>query len=763
MGAIHIFGMHEGYGPATDLILNAGKTGWIVDTIALKNTPFSKDYSGWTSRGIDTICRLNWGYDPDGTIPAPELWDEAIKRASAFVSASKGVTRFIVGNEINMPWEWPNHVQITLDQYVDYYGRMYAAIKQAAPNAIVIPQAFCPWNDRLKYPGNERGDWVKAQGDMLERLQGKVDAIALHVYSHGLNPSKIHDEAKMQAPFTDRYYNFFVYREFMGAIPASMRSLPVFITEANGQEEWRDNTGWVKAAYAEIDWWNQQPGNQQIYALCLYRWPCFDKHGIEDKDGAKEDFKGALQHDYRYRQPSPQKPVVTAPVVQSKPVRLTVVAKAGVRVRNGPGIGTTIARVAPFGSVLESDGTTQQADGLTWYKVNPSGWAAQSANGITLLKPIGDTEPIQSADWEKAIAFVLEHEGGYVPASAGDPGGETNYGISKRSHPTLDIAKLTIDDAKEIYRLEYWIGSGSDKMQWPLNVVHFDFAVNAGVGRANRTLAESNSDVSAYLDARVAFYKSLSTFPKYGKGWLRRVDDLRKLIGLEDKPQPMPSASLYMATVQANIRRTPGHLNKPKSDIIGTLRVGEIVSVTGETANADGHTWAQIDRNGRKFWTVQEFLQVFEEKKIKGGSVLFPVSPVTRISQTFGERPEVYAKIIFSGVPLKGHNGVDFACPVGHDIVAVDAGTVTKCGWDSTGYGNHIQIRHAWGDTVYAHLSQVLVEEGETVERGQHIAESGDTGWSSGPHLHFGLRIAPYLTTDGWGGYIDPLPYLNLA
>src|SRR5690606_9268085 len=105
----------------------------------------------------------------------------------------------------------------------------------------------------------------------------------------------------MIAPYNDRRYEFRAYRDFLEAVPLSMRDMPVYITEADQIDPWRDaDSGWVAAAYAEIDEWNRLPGTQKIHALALYRWPRHDRWYIEGKQGVIEDFQRALAQDYRW-------------------------------------------------------------------------------------------------------------------------------------------------------------------------------------------------------------------------------------------------------------------------------------------------------------------------------------------------------------------------------------------------------------------------------------------------------------------------------
>jgi murein DD-endopeptidase MepM/ murein hydrolase activator NlpD len=87
------------------------------------------------------------------------------------------------------------------------------------------------------------------------------------------------------------------------------------------------------------------------------------------------------------------------------------------------------------------------------------------------------------------------------------------------------------------------------------------------------------------------------------------------------------------------------------------------------------------------------------------------------------------------------HNGVDYAAPTGTAVRAVGDGVVELAGWQN-GYGNVVHIRHSNDrTTVYAHLSRIDVRRGQRVEQGTRIGAVGATGWATGPHLHFEVKV----------------------
>ncbi len=138
-------------------------------------------------------------------------------------------------------------------------------------------------------------------------------------------------------------------------------------------------------------------------------------------------------------------------------------------------------------------------------------------------------------------------------------------------------------------------------------------------------------------------------------------------------------------------------------------------------------------------------------KIVERGTKIPPsyIKPISggRLSSNFGRRK----------APKRGastyHKGVDWATPTGTAVVASSGGVVARAGWGS-GYGYVVYINHPDGrQTRYGHLSKVLVSTGQTVSQGQKIALSGNTGVSTGPHLHFEILIN--------GSQVNPLKYLN--
>lgn len=147
-----------------------------------------------------------------------------------------------------------------------------------------------------------------------------------------------------------------------------------------------------------------------------------------------------------------------------------------------------------------------------------------------------------------------------------------------------------------------------------------------------------------------------------------------------------------------------------------------------------------------------------------------PVESFCRITQRFGLHPEIYIRF-----GLKGHNGIDFTGPRAGILVPIFSpydGEVWEVGDEGDdGYGRFVRVRTAPDasgvrrELVFGHLSEIAVKKGNWVNLGDRIGTMGNTGFSSAPHLHLGLRkidanasVMNY--NNGFKGYIDFLPFL---
>ncbi len=168
-------------------------------------------------------------------------------------------------------------------------------------------------------------------------------------------------------------------------------------------------------------------------------------------------------------------------------------------------------------------------------------------------------------------------------------------------------------------------------------------------------------------------------------------------------------------------------------------------------SNQEKEIQSKIDEYNARFTEInQEILALAMEgldTKYIGGELAWPVPGYTRISSKYGMRTHP-----ITGV-YKLHTGTDISAPMGANFIAANDGIVIKAGYNSA-YGNMVIIDHGGGiSTLYAHGSAILVQVGQIVKRGEAILKVGSTGYSTGPHAHFEVRIDGVVT--------DPMPYIT--
>ena len=137
-----------------------------------------------------------------------------------------------------------------------------------------------------------------------------------------------------------------------------------------------------------------------------------------------------------------------------------------------------------------------------------------------------------------------------------------------------------------------------------------------------------------------------------------------------------------------------------------------------------------------------------QDEMLQSLPAIQPISnkDLTRLASGFGMRMHPIYKL------MKMHTGLDFAAPIGTEIYATGDGIVVSADAKLTGYGLHVVINHGFGyQTLYGHMSKILVRPGEHVKRGQLIGLLGNTGTSSGPHVHYEVMVN--------GEKVDPAYY----
>lgn len=161
---------------------------------------------------------------------------------------------------------------------------------------------------------------------------------------------------------------------------------------------------------------------------------------------------------------------------------------------------------------------------------------------------------------------------------------------------------------------------------------------------------------------------------------------------------------------------------------------------------------AKIDEYNAQFEAVNKEILILALEGIDtqyiGGELAWPIPGYTRITSKYGMRTHP-----ITGV-YKLHTGVDVSAPMGANFIAANDGIVIKAEYNSA-YGNMVIIDHGGGvSTLYAHGSEIMVNVGDTVKRGETVVlKVGSTGYSTGPHAHFEVRLNGVVT--------DPLPYIT--
>ena len=209
-----------------------------------------------------------------------------------------------------------------------------------------------------------------------------------------------------------------------------------------------------------------------------------------------------------------------------------------------------------------------------------------------------------------------------------------------------------------------------------------------------------------------------------------------------------------LADDKAALEQQSEELNASKQELEG--QISESMKLLAEYIKTEEGKQAEYDAIKAEEEALDDLMAAAEAKArelglndIAGtvGGYIWPCNGIRWITSMFGGRQSP------GGIGSTNHKGVDIGTPMGTPVLAAKSGTVTWASWNG-GYGNCIIISHGNGNsTLYGHLSGYNVTTDQQVKQGQVIGYSGNTGNSTGPHLHFGI-----IENSNW---IDPLNYLT--
>ena len=246
----------------------------------------------------------------------------------------------------------------------------------------------------------------------------------------------------------------------------------------------------------------------------------------------------------------------------------------------------------------------------------------------------------------------------------------------------------------------------------------------------------SSKNISEFLSS----YFLISELASYEMDLL---DDMQaKKKDIELSKMKLEQDREQLATIKANQSKTATILENTKS-----VRENFISKLSDQEKDIQ----SKIDEYNTRFEEINKEILELAQGSISaeyiGGELEWPVPGYTRITSKYGMRTHP-----ITGV-YKLHTGVDIGAPMGANFIAANDGIVTKASYNNA-YGNMVIIDHGGGvSTLYAHGSEILVEVGQTVKRGEPVLKVGSTGYSTGPHAHFEVRLNGVVT--------DPMPYIT--
>ena len=299
----------------------------------------------------------------------------------------------------------------------------------------------------------------------------------------------------------------------------------------------------------------------------------------------------------------------------------------------------------------------------------------------------------------------------------------------------IDTTKQELSEAKETEKSQYESMKLRIKYMYEKgDSTYVDLLMESGSLSELLSKAEYITKISSYDRQKLDEYAA--TKEKIAEKEKSLESEHAELLMLQDETEAkQASVEKLLAAKQTELQKSI------------EAQENQIKSIEAEIKRKEEEARKKAEEEKKKAAAANKAAQTYKTVSLGDISFTWPCPASGRITSGFGGRKS----------PTKGassnHQGIDISAPTGTSIVAAAAGEVVIATYSSSA-GNYVMISHGGGVyTVYMHASNLLVSQGQSVKKGQTIAKVGSTGYSTGSHLHFGVRVN--------GSYVNPTKYVS--
>ena len=316
----------------------------------------------------------------------------------------------------------------------------------------------------------------------------------------------------------------------------------------------------------------------------------------------------------------------------------------------------------------------------------------------------------------------------------------------------IETTKAELEDAKQVEKDQYESMKLRIKYMYEKgDSTYVDLLMEAGSLSELLSKAEYITKISSYDRQKLDEYAA--TMEKIAEKEKALEGEHAELLTLQDETEAkQASVEKLLAAKQTELQNYETKIASAEGQISEYAKAieaqeNQIKSIEAEIKRKEEEARKKAEEEKKKAAAANKAAQTYKTVSLGDISFTWPCPASGRITSGFGSRKS----------PTKGassnHQGIDISAPTGTSIVAAAAGEVVIATYSSSA-GNYVMISHGGGVyTVYMHASSLLVSQGQSVKKGQTIAKVGSTGYSTGSHLHFGVRVN--------GSYVNPTKYVS--